>query len=64
MDAWLQPNETEFFCGDLPEEKVVGQRTMPQRWVLERTGGSSHVPMLSQPEAVAKVIIEAADSIQ
>jgi pimeloyl-ACP methyl ester carboxylesterase len=25
---------------------------------------ASHVPMLSQPEAVAKVIIEAADSIQ
>jgi len=107
--AWMLPNGTEFFAGDLPEaeQKLVWathyapvfdlfhqQKLGPndiawkskpswyvlarkdhtvhpdlQRWVSKRMGAtvteleSSHVPMLSQPDAVIDVISKAAAAV-
>lgn len=107
--AWMLPNGTEFFAGDLPEaeQKLVwathyapvfdlfhqqklgandiAWRSKPswyvlarkdhtvhpdlQRWVSKRMGAtvteleSSHVPMLSQPDAVIEVIGKAAAAV-
>ncbi|MER9313723.1 alpha/beta hydrolase [Mesorhizobium australicum] len=107
--AWMLPNGTEFFAGDLPEaeQKLVwathyapvfdlfhqqklgandiAWRSKPswyvlarkdhtvhpdlQRWVSKRMGAtvteleSSHVPMLSQPDAVIEVIGKAATAV-
>jgi pimeloyl-ACP methyl ester carboxylesterase len=106
--AWMLPNATEFFAGDLSEEeqKLVWATHYPcaadlfqqqkitstpwkskpcwyilatkdhtvhpdlQRWVSKRMGAtvveveSSHVPMLSKPDVVIKVIRNAAKAIQ
>jgi len=107
--AWMLPNGTEFFAGDLPEaeQKLIwathyapvfdlfhqqklgtndiawkskpswyvlarkDQTVHPdlQRWVSKRMGAtvteleSSHVPMLSQPDAVIDVISKAAAAV-
>jgi pimeloyl-ACP methyl ester carboxylesterase len=107
--AWMLPNGTEFFAGDLPEaeQKLVwathyapvfdlfhqqklgandiAWKSKPswyvlarkdhtvhpdlQRWVSKRMGAtvteleSSHVPMLSQPDAVIDVISKAAAAV-
>jgi pimeloyl-ACP methyl ester carboxylesterase len=108
--AWMLPNGTEFFAGDLPDDEQklvwathyapvadlfqqqklaadqVAWRVKPswyvlatedhtvhpdlQRWVSERMSAtvtkvdSSHVPMLSQPDAVIEVIRTAAAAVQ